>query len=219
MDRLFAVTHLVVRFCKILLSKIRPDGATNGDITNLTAEELWILECQRVVVADKNFNQWKKQLDLFQDEKGVWRCRGRIQNTAVPYSTKHPVLLHRDHYFTQLVVKKAHTRVLHNGVRETLAELRLSFWIVKGRSLVKSILHQCGVCRRHEGKPYGALPPPPLPTFRVKEAPPFSFTGVDFAGPLYVRSDGAVKKVWICLYTCCVVHAVHLDLVHAYVSV
>ena len=35
-----------------------------------------------------------------------------------------------------------------------------------------------------------------LSTFHVTEAPPFSFTGVDFAGPLYVRSDGVVKKAW-----------------------
>ena len=70
-DRLFAVTNLVVRFCKILLSKIRSDGATSDNIKNATAEELWILERQRIVVADMNFKQWKKQLDLFQDEKGV----------------------------------------------------------------------------------------------------------------------------------------------------
>ena len=107
---------------------------------------------------------------------------------------------------------KAHRRVLHNGVRETLAELRSKFWIIKGKNFVKSVIHHCRLCRRHE-KPYSAPPPPPLPTFRVEEAPPFSFTGVDFAGPLYVRSNGEVRKVWICLYTCCVVRAIHLDLV------
>ena len=37
------------------------------------------------------------------------------------------------------------------------------------------------------------------------------FTGVDFAGPLYVR-DGE-EKVWLCLYTCCVTRAVHLEIV------
>lgn len=45
---------------------------------------------------DKKFNYWQKQLDLFLDEKGVWRCRGRIQNAAVPYSTKNPILLPRN---------------------------------------------------------------------------------------------------------------------------
>ena len=38
-------------------------------------------------------------------------------------------------------------------------------------------------------------------------------TGVDFAGPLYVKSNHGSDKVWICLFTCCVVRAVHLDLV------
>ena len=32
-------------------------------------------------------------------------------------------------------------------------------------------------------------------------------------GPLYVKGEAGMKKVWICLYTCCVVRAVHLDLV------
>ena len=77
---------------------------------------------------------------------------------------------------------------------------------------MKHILHHCTTCRRFEGKSYHAPPPPPLPNYRVQEAPPFTITGVDFAGPLYVRSpDGGQKKVWICLYTCCVVRAVHLD--------
>lgn len=39
-------------------------------------------------------------------------------------------------------------------------------------------------------------------------------TGVDFAGPLYVRDTVtfAARKVWICLYTCCVTRAVRLDI-------
>ena len=43
----------------------------------------------------------------------------------------------------------------------------------------------------------------------------FLFTGVGFAGPLYVRCFGltATNNVWICLFTCCVTRAVHLDIV------
>ena len=89
--------------------------------------------------------EWQQQLDLFRDERGLWRCRGRIQNAGVPYCTKHPVLLHKDHHFTMLVVKQAHSRVLHGGVKETLAELRSKFWIVRGRNFVRasstSVMH------------------------------------------------------------------------------
>ena len=59
------------------------------------------------------------------------------------------------------------------------------------------------------------MPPPPLlPAFRVQEAPPFTNTGVDFAGLLYITNLGKVQsKAWIVLYTCCVTRAIHLELV------
>lgn len=59
-----------------------------------------------------------------------------------------------------------------------------------------------------------APPPPPLPELRVKEEPPFTYVGFDFARPLYVkRLNSPQQKVWTCLYTCCVARAIHLDLV------
>lgn len=67
-----------------------------------------------------------------------------------------------------------------------------------------------------EAVAYRAPPPPSLPDFRVTEAPAFTNVGVDFAGPLYIKQskDGPeASKVWICLYTCCVTRAIHLDLV------
>ena len=71
-------------------------------------------------------------------------------------------------------------------------------------------------CRKLEGPSYKAVPPPPLPEFRVTESPPFAYSGVDFAGPLYIKqgdlSDSS-SKVWIALFTCCVTRAVHLELV------
>ena len=58
--------------------------------------------------------------------------------------------------------------------------------------------------------------PPPLPLFRVLEGPTFTFTCVDFAGPLYVKSSPPCKednKMWICLFICAVTGAVHLEVV------
>ena len=124
------------------------------------------------------------------------------------------MILPGDHHLTALYVRRTHVRVLHNGVKETLAELRSQFWVVKGRSVVKRILHNCCVCRRYEGKSYRVPPPPPLPAFRVREAPPFTSSGVDFAGPLYTKfPGGSQSKVWVALYTCCITRAIHLDLI------
>ena len=38
-------------------------------------------------------------------------------------------------------------------------------------------------------------------------------TGVDFAGPLYVQSDNGETKSYVCLFTCAVSRAVHLEIV------
>ena len=163
---------------------------------------------------DRNINQWKRQFTLFQDDDKVWRCGGRLQNSNIPFATQHPILLHKYHFLTTLLVKRAHERVAQGGLKATLTELRSQYWVVKGRSAIKRILSNCRVCRRHEGKSYTAPPPPPLPPFRVQESPPFAHTGLDFAGPLFVKSmDQNSNKVWVCLYTCCVTRAVHLDLV------
>ena len=48
----------------------------------------------------------------------------------------------------------------------------------------------------------------------VQEAPPFSITGVDFTGALYVKQDnGDEGKAYICLFTCATSRAIHLEVV------
>ena len=112
------------------------------------------------------------------------------------------------------MVRDAHIRVCHNGVKETLTELRSRYWVVKGRSITRSLVHRCTTCRRYEGAPFRGPPPPPLPKFRIKDDPAFTYTGVDFAGPLLVRGvSGSSVKVWICGFTCLVTRAIHLDVV------
>ena len=49
-------------------------------------------------------------------------------------------------------------------------------------------------------------------THRVSDEPPFSHTGIDFAGPLYVKSDSQLDKAYVCLFTCSLTRAVHLEL-------
>ena len=131
------VTAYVMRAVKIFKSKrVRQNSGT------LSAEELsdaecrWIVDTQRNLERDKSFNSLKSQLNLFPDKDGLWRCGGRLANADLPYSTKYPFLLPQNHPLTPLTINDAHQRVLHNGVRETLTEIRRKFWIVKGRSLV-----------------------------------------------------------------------------------
>ena len=155
-------------------------------------------------------------VNLLQDPQGRWRCEGRIHNANLPYSTRFPVLL-PNHHFTKLIVLHAHERVFHNGVKETLTEIRSQYWITNGRTVVQRLIHSCVTCRTLEALAYMTPKlPPPLPPFRVSEAPAFTYVGVDFAGPLYVKQIGSKtedNKVWICLFTCYVTRGIHLDLV------
>ena len=132
------------------------------------------------------------------------------------WNVKFPLLLPKDSHFTELIVLETHARVLHNGVRDTLAELRQTYWIPHGRQMIKKILKRCTLCKKIEGPSFRPVASPPLPLSRMTEGQAFQVTGVDYAGPLFIRgankSDPAVK-VYICLFTCASVRAVHLEVV------
>ena len=93
-------------------------------------------------------------------------------------------LLPTNNHFSELVVQDCHQRVFHNGTRETLNLLRQSYWLPKGREIVKKLVRRCFLCRKLEGLPFKTIFCPDLPPCRVDEGPPFANTGVDFAGPL-----------------------------------
>ena len=219
LNRLLRITAYVMKFVNILKHKVKKLKTplnlelTATDISD--AEILWIREAQKILLEEEKFSVWKKQFDLFLDEDGLYRCKGRLSNADIPPSMKYPILLNKRHHLAILIVRNAHERVMHNGVKETLAEVRMKYWIIKARQFVRQLLYKCVVCRKFDGVPCRPPPPPPLPEFRVNPIPPFTYTGLDFAGPLYVKTSPLLNdnKVCICLYTCCVIRAVHLDLV------
>ena len=217
-NRLFRVTALVLRFIARLRKQSNSSDPTNSE---LSTEELnrarlrWIQDVQAHLIKDKNFLAWRRQLGLYQDEQGLWRCGGRMSHSSLLPSARNPILLSKEHYLTTLLISDAHKRVFHNGVRETLSELRSNYWVIRGRQIVRKILSSCVICRRLEGAHCKGVSAPPLPGFRVQESRPFQTTGVDFAGPLYVRTldQSRTAKTWLVLYTCYSTRAVHLDLV------
>ena len=177
------------------------------------AEILWIKEMQGHLQED----ELEKQLGLFKDEKGIIRCRGRLGNSQASYDTKFSALLSRNHYVTSLIIRYCHERVMHNGLKETLTEVRSKYRIPKGRQTVKKELFGCNICRRFQGRSYPVPESPDLPEFRVRDVHAFSCVGVDFAGPLFVKAkvkdDPEMTKVYIALLTCATSRAVYLELV------
>ena len=131
-SRLIRVTAFVLKFIR----KVKRSMETQPDLIMqeiIAAEQMWYKEMQmKLGKKEKSSTVWE-QLGVFKDADGVLRCKSRIQNCSLPYSAKFPVLLPRKQYFTQLVIRQSHENVKHNGVRETLTEVRSKFWIIKGR--------------------------------------------------------------------------------------
>ena len=138
---------------------------------------------------------------------------GGFHNAPLANSAKFPYLLPLNHPFTALIVYEAHRKQLHSGVNAVVTLPRHSFWITAIRQYVRK-LRRCVTCsRKVEGTAFKAPDPASISKLRVQETTPFSVTGVDFTGPLYVRSENGVTKSYICLFACAVTRVVHLEVV------
>ena len=217
--RLFRVTALVSRFVSILRKRIDSNNEPiNADDLD-RAERQWIAYTQKLhysslidaILKDKP-NNLKVQLGVFIDRKGLLRCQGRLEKSEMQEGTKQPLLLPKHDYYTQLIIDHVHRSCLHAGVAQTLPQVRQKYRSPQGRSAVKMILKKCIVCRRWEGGPYQMPPMPPLPRKRVTKAAPFSHTGIDYFGTLFSKSKSGPQQMWVCLFTCLVTRAIHLEL-------
>ncbi|XP_060608443.1 uncharacterized protein LOC132760481 [Ruditapes philippinarum] len=171
-----------------------------------------LLEVYESIRGKKKCNL-QQQLGVFIDINGLLRCKGRVENACLTESARHPLLLPRDDPLTVSIVEREHKRLLHSGVSQTLSQLRYRYWIPSGRATVRKVLHKCLLCRRVEGGAYKMPLMAPLPRSRVTKSTPFSHIGLDYLGPLYIRDNQTITKVWVCLYTCMVTRAVHLEMV------
>jgi ribonuclease HI len=231
LTKLLRVTCIVLRFINLLKRGSKQTKHT-GYITvpeMNTSRHLWIKDIQQRhypkenMMLQKTFphtvvkNSLHHQLKLFLDDSGIIRCGGRLQNADIDFNAKHPVLLPPNHHFTSLLVKQAHTHLLHAGPGTTLTQIRQTYWIPRLRRVVKHVIKLCVTCQKVNAMPYSLPETPPLQQCRLAEAPPFTVCGVDFTGAIYYQSPLSTgpNKAYICLFTCAVTRAIHLEIVIA----
>ena len=147
-------------------------------------------------------------LTPFIDARGTLRIKGRLHSANLTYEERHPIILPKD-WTAQLIVRDYHRNMKHQGVSSVMNAIRQEYWILGLRRLTKSVTKECIGCQRIQAAACNQ-PAPALPADRVIKQPPFAVTGVDYAGPLYVNDSE--EKQYICLYTCLVTRAVHLEL-------
>ena len=99
--------------------------------------------------------------------------------------------------------------------------LRLRYWIPRGRATTKHWLHRCVTCTRWRGVT-PQLPMGNLPQGRVTPARPFLRTGVDYAGPIFIRTSRRrghrSHKAFVAIFVCLCSKATHLEVVSDYTT-
>jgi hypothetical protein len=162
-------------------------------------------------------NSTIRNLSPFLDENGVIRVGGRIRNENLAYNQKHPVLIPKNHNVTEAIIRHFHVKNLHSGTQSTLASIRQQYWPIAGRNKIKQIIHKCISCFR--AKPIIAQQKMgDLPVKRLEPARPFINSGLDYCGPILIkthRGRGKQKtiKAYVCLFICLSTKAIHIELV------
>ena len=217
------VIAYVLRFVNNLKAKVNKKACQSGELTykELTDAKVSLFMDAQMYNYEAEIKALKKgipvprtsslfKLSPFLGKDGLIRIQGRLQFANLPEDSQHPIIVPKGH-LAILLARRSHIRMKHAGVNSLLTELRNSYWIIGARRICKMVKRGCVACQRFDALP-PVQPMAPLPKERVTQAPPFSVTGLDHAGPLYC-GDYPGKKFYVLLFTCAVTRAVHLELV------
>lgn len=171
--------------------------------------ELTVLRLsQQESFSDKNEPRLNT-LDVYKDNDGLLRLKSPVTNRYEDeYDFRHPIILNQRHPLVIKLIEHEHQQLGHAGVQIVMNKLREMFWILSCRTTVRSVTNHCIVCKRHKSKKLEAITGN-LPNERVKDARVFEVIGIDYVGPLFLKKS---RKTWICLFTCAVYRAIHLEL-------
>ena len=146
-------------------------------------------------------------------ESGLLRVAGRTKRSSLPFDAKHPIILDSKEHSIQLYIQKCHEICMHIGVEYTRNYIQQRCHILGIRAFLRSLAFKCFDCRRFRAQ--GLQPPmADLPDIRFQETQsPVIFTnvGVDYLGPFAVVHRDSEVKTYICLFTCFVTKAIHME--------
>lgn len=155
-------------------------------------------------------------MNPFLDDKGILRVGGRLQNAEVNFDKKHQIILPSKDKVTYLILEHFHKKYFHIGQQALLYHMRQKFWPIGGRGLARKVVHNCVTCVKNRPVIVEQLMGHPPPE-RVNIGPAFSNSGVDFAGPFFVRNKnqrkGAPHRVYVAVFVCMATKAIHIEMV------
>ena len=110
--------------------------------------------------------------------------KGRLENSTLQL----PILLNKDNHLTKLIIWRSHVQTCSFWVKDSLNHVCQKHWVTRGRQTVKGVIKRCVIWLKQNSKPFRSLPAVPLPHYKVCIDFPFSCTGTDYLGPLYVKN-------------------------------
>ncbi|GFW80406.1 integrase catalytic domain-containing protein [Trichonephila clavipes] len=152
-----------------------------------------------------------------QDEHGLVRVGGRLQNSQLPFNSKHPIILPSQHSISELLIKEQHIAHLHAGPTLLAHVLRQSHWIVGSRKLINKCIRKCLKCNKFKTSTTTPQLMGNLPKHRATLERPFFSCGIDYAGPVLIKCNKGrgtkSTKGYIALFVCLATKAVHIEAV------
>lgn len=225
----YVALQRIIALCLKFINNCK-NGKPNGD--PITAAEYGNASCaiayavqrecfaQEIETLQRNEelkgNSKMKKLNPFMDERGLLRVGGRLVNSTLEYDAKHQMLLPYEHFVTDLIVRGAHIKTMHGGPMLTESIIRQRYWIIKGYRRIKTIIYACSTCRRYSGTRMQQFMGN-LPRDRVTGIRAFINSGVDYAGPIAIRTckGRGYKSIkgYIAVFICLATKAIHLECV------
>ena len=140
---------------------------------------------------------------------------GRLGNGPFQQESKHPMIPPKSHHIVTLIIRHYHQISGHSGVEHVLSLIRERFWNIGARAVVRKSLRACVDCKKRQAR-VGEQKMANLPKDRITpNRPPFTYVGVDCFGPFLIRRGRSEVKRYGVLYTCLVVRAIHIEVVHS----
>ena len=155
----------------------------------------------------------------FLGHQGEIRCETRLQKmTHLAADTRFPILLASKSKLSEDLLRDYHCNTLKHcgGINTLIAEIGKRFLIVGVRRVARKICQTCPRCLRRSN-------PKKLETIQAHLHPnrgglalrPFSETGVDMAGPFWVKHGRTRSriKIYAILFVCCATRAINVEAV------
>ena len=139
-----------------------------------------------------------------------------MAKAGLKFSERHPILLPGNHTVVKLLITSEHLRLLHAGPTLVAGSLSRNYCILGRRRVIRTVLRSCVKCRRVHSRPTPQVRGQ-LPSDRLNPGTTFHHVGIDYAGPIWMKSGRirkpTISKTYVAVFVCLLVKAVHLEAV------